>query len=309
MVSKSKTIVLNKLGENRLPKELILEGEWECALIECGLEAAWKTIPVDQSIKLMHFKDGKVSELINARALIPEGNYTIEELISDCNNSIEHYLNFFEGNFYLKGRPGEKLDRPLLRLDENTKKVVQYPGVINENELYFILFDSYLSETLGFPEKKLYDFVNKRLREVKTHNERVIQMTERFSMSKPRQGLKILYVTTDITENSIVDKKLINILRVLKTPKENNDDLYHYTFETPIYLSINRKRISSITLNLNHYYKDDMKNLDFEGDNYFIIHFRKIEKFQDVIESKDTRVVNKSKSSADQTEDDPFLLN
>lgn len=320
----SKTIVFHKQGENKFPRDINLKGNWECALVECAFRKSWNTIPENQYVKLLYFHENQLKELSNTATIIPKGDYEIEDLVGMCNRFFDKQ-NFFvkDGdNVVVRGMPTKKVTSlPLLNYDYRTKRIFQFPAIINGVELFFVAFDNYLGEILGFPVKTLYERSEKKFKEILNRETIKLELIkESFSILETKKTpFELMYITSDIIEYSLVDNQYVNLQRILKIPKSaEKNELLHYNFVTPIYFNVPKKRFNSINFTFNNYFNSHMIPIETDGDFFFILHFRRIPELNTVvIEAKENKIQTISQDNSNATPDnkdfdtddeDPFLV-
>ena len=314
----SKTIVFHKQGENSFPRDINLKGQWECGLIECAFRKSWNTLPENQSVKLLYFNENKLKELNNSEAIIAKGDYEVQDLVGMINRFFEKPKFFIKDgdDVVIRGMPNKKVTSlPFLNYDLRTNRVHQYPAIINGVELFFIAFDNYLGEILGFPVKALYDKAESKFREYLNADDIKIDLTkEMFSiLDTKKTPFELLYITSDIIEYSLVDNQYINLQRILKIPKAaEKNELLHFTFETPLYFNVPKNNFKSINFTFNNYFNSNLIPIETNGDFFFILHFRRIQENNPIIietsENKIQSINQEERKNTDDNEEDPFLV-
>ena len=266
----SKMIVFHKQGVNKFPIIIHLKGAWEVALVECAFRKSWPTLTISQRIKLLYYEENQVKELYSNTALLKSENYSINELVEECLSMAQQ--KFYErigDNLCLKGMSTKKITTyPTLVYNKQNGRVSMTPGVINSHDLFYIGFDKYLGDVLGFPENELLAHVENKLAINSTATEvRVPPIFETFSLFPIKMSaIELLYVTSDICDYSLVNNEMLNLMRILKIPiNALHNELLHYHFETPIYLPVNKSNLESINLELNERnYNNKLINFNIE---------------------------------------------
>ena len=257
----SRMMVFHRQGENIFPRSITLKGEWECALVECAFRKSWPIIPVDQQIKLLHYHENSTREIINSKAVLPKGDYETSVLVDKVNKLIDEFFEEKDGHLVVKGLTSKKVtDKPLFTIDtyinSNTYGYVfQRPGIINGADLFYVTFDNYLGEVLGFPAETLYQRVDNRLKALNGAEDRTINiLNEVFGLTRPKKNpIELIYVTSNITDyRLLINNKFVNLLNIIKIPSNaERNELLHYNFDKAIYLPITENPMQRISLILN----------------------------------------------------------
>lgn len=270
-----------------LPQSFNLENEWEVGLKEITFPKSWSNVPFNQKIDII-FYDRNKSIFFNVLSLdevfLEAGNYEIDEMIDEINKNIEKYIHSHGGDDdnnnelkNLKGFPDKLVTKvPLIKYNKIKNAIEQIPGVINEREHFFVRFDKLLGNILGFDygEMNLY-FIDKYSAynnlQMKTslaplpkiQDTSVIESFKTFNMN---DGIRHLFITSNICKESIYGQVLKNILKIVEIPdtyKYGNQ--YSAIYDCPHYVPLKSNTFDKVDIKIYDYL--NFKASDTETEN------------------------------------------
>ncbi|MED5363039.1 MAG: chromo domain-containing protein, partial [Bacteroidota bacterium] len=223
----------------QLPRAIQLDGEWEVALVEIHYPRTWNNLRSKKS-RILYMKDGK-PPILNCE--VPPGYYsTMSSVIDACHKALKT-LDWWDPQI---------LSNVVFSYDEISGKVI-----IELKNDAAIAFDDDIATILGFgvPVKNFIDktIVSPRVADVNA-------------------GLYSLYVYCDIAEAQLVGDTEVPLLRIVPTEGQHGD-MVTKTFQNLQYLSIAKKRIDTIEVNIK---TDTGEKVPFEsGKLITTLHFRR----------------------------------
>src|SRR5882757_2941584 len=229
-------------------------------------------IPTDQKIYLVQYDESKIdfmNEITSSKAIIPKGNYEIQELIDLINEKIF------------------KLDNKLTLFEENMPRIIRLPklklsgenvlmdiGEITASGYVYVKFDKILGNILGFPINQLMKRIKNKY---STYPEKgkllPPENREEFNFRPYDLNIsKYIKLTSDLNIHSNFGEEIIPLLGVVNIPAiESGKQIYQF-YENPVYYPINKMRINRIILGA-----IDNKGDKFNFEDFYItIHLKKV---------------------------------
>lgn len=282
--------------EKELSHNLDLENDWEVGIKEISLMRSWYLLPIEQKIELIHYdrnQPGLYSIISSDEAIIGKHDYTIRELIDLINEKIRNYFTISrdksQGVKLKQNKDLEITNIPKLYYYEDKKnRIFMNPGIINENEKFFVRFEPYLSNLLGFQADYLHDKIISLFKSYER-----IEKTEKLTKIEPNDSLvsfslnpldkniiKTLYIFMDLVESSYFNNNLQQFIQFVNIPHDTKfgDQIFHH-YENPSYYKLKKKSFKNINI---HMFDNVRFNHKFSlipylcGDLIITFNFRKV---------------------------------
>lgn len=232
-----------------MPNNIILEDEYEVALVEMSYTYSWYNVPQGEKIAFYDRDDQLITEIDMKHGVYPSIIILVEKINKDVARRFEMLPKAYN-------------NWPNLHYDHIFNKVKELPGRQKANDEHRIRFimSSWMSNVLGIPE---YDR--------QTGN--MIKGTENRHPSI-NGGVQSIYVYTDIVAHSIVGDSLSQVLRVVDGPqKEKFGEEVVARYVKPYYMPVQSKEFQKIEIILKDKF-GDLIRFNY-GSVFIVLHFRK----------------------------------
>lgn len=232
-----------------MPNNIILEEEYEVALVEMSYTYSWYNVPSGEKLKFYDEKDSLIAEIEMKHGVYPSIEIIVEKINKDVAKRFETMTKPYH-------------TWPHLHYDHIFRKVIELPGREKASDTYRIRFNmsGWMSNVLGLP---VFD----------RQTGKIIKGTENRHPNL-NGGIQSIYVYTDIVAHSIVGDSLSQVLRVVDGPqKENFGEEVVARYVKPYYMPVQSKEFQKIEILL----KDNLGELiRFNyGSVFIVLHFRK----------------------------------
>lgn len=267
------TLVSNVINNNfnnsisnfvtQLPSVLTLDSSWRVGLSEIHFTNSWCNLRTNNRV-LLHDDFQKTS---NSFTAINAGRYEdVEALLDEIRAKTQQTANL------------DVQRLPDLRVNYNTRRITMRLGATTEGDHVRYHFDPELAEMLGVSDGFSSSFAHT----IVTLDDTVdvnppISADDTFIAKRSYDltgGIHSLFVYCDIVDYSIVGNTRAQLLRMAHIPAESKfGDSIVDRFESPHYLPLSTKEISSIEIDI----KDDTNTpISFEfGRVKLVLHFKK----------------------------------
>ena len=279
--------------EKKLKYAVDLEDYWEVGIKDISMMKSWFLLPVDQKVELVYYdrmKRGFYSIISSNECTVKKGNYSFENLSQVINEKIENYFEKKDDKYLIKQKPNIEISYiPKIYFYENKNRMFQKPGVINESEEFFVRFEPYLSNLIGFQFHQLYEKISRLYNEYneieKTNKLPKIDITSdrklMFSLNPiDRNIIKTIYIFSDLVKPTDFNDNYEHFLQFINIPYDSKfGQQLFFHFENPNYYRLNKNEFSKISFNLidNIRLNNKLSLITFlEGDLIITLHFRKI---------------------------------
>ncbi len=252
---------------------------------------SWFLLPVDQKLELIHYdrlNRGLYSIISSDECIVKKGNYSFENLTQIINEKIDNYFEKKDDKYLIKQKPDIEITNiPQIYYIKDKNRIFQKPGIINESEEFFIRFQPYLSNLIGFQSDHLHDKILKlynRYNEIeKTSQLPKIDLDRRvhFSINPIDENIiKTIYIFSDLVKPTDFNNNYEQFLQFINIPYDSKfGQQLFYHFENPNYYRLNSNTFSKIKFNLidNIRLNEKLSLVPIlQGDLIITLHFRKM---------------------------------
>ena len=279
--------------ERELKYTVNLEDYWEVGIKDISLMKSWFLLPVDQKVELIYYDKsnrGLYSLITSDECKVKKGNYTFENLTQIINEKIDDYFEKKDDKYIIKQKPDIDITyKPQIYYFKNKNRIFQKPGIINQSEEFFVRFQPYLSNLIGFQSDHLHDKILKlynKYYEIERSSElpKIDLTSEKriiFSINPIDENIiKTIYIFSDLVKHTNFNDKYEQFLQFINIPYDSKfGQQLFYHFENPNYYQLKSNSFSKISFNLFDNIRLNKKlNLVpiLQGDLIITLHFRKI---------------------------------
>ena len=285
----------------KLAEEFELEDDWEIGLAEISLPKNWVSLPCDQQIDVIYFKQDEKNyfKSVQLEALkIKKGEYTIEDLFKICKEVIwnKHgtLYTVINGEDYFPWDLTKKVTR-YPRIENYKGDLVYFIGVVNDNEYWYLRYDKILGNILGADYNIItniaYNQFAQYVKVLRTetrlpdidysqHNTGWPRIQGIWKKPDVNRNLKYLYVTSDVIKNDRYRNIKKNLLRIVDIPENSKfGDQMTHIYNNVYYFPLKKNNFGSIQIEVFLSDEDNSEHVPFIfGEGYLVLHLRKIDK-------------------------------
>ena len=269
-----------------LPEKIILENNWEVALLELSFRKDWKNIPDDEPIQMTCDQNMDFPALMS---LEPNNFNNIEDLIGELNGIIESNKDSYNFTILPQFSIDPSSNRVQIKSGKcNPEKSIRFPNTV-EHTCLPILSEN-LNRILGFTndDGTTFSYFN---------NENISNFEDSmsiFDMLSDQVGIKFILaqreynlhiiqymdIHTNIVKPSINGNREETILAKLSVPQnKSNKEWIVIPVEYPVYQEISHPEITEILIQI---FDDNGRLINFEKENKIsaVLEFRKRNAFR-----------------------------
>lgn len=265
-----------------LPSELVLDYDWKVAVTEIFYTNSWFNLKKNNFVAINERNNdggGHLLPIPGYGVTIMAGRYeSLDELLSLINDYFLNNDGYEERQDGLtKDLPNHpKHEKPYLSHDRYTRLVTQSIHTIQGTRRYMETeFQEELGQLLGMEKGR--EFSNAKFSSWYNFGNADKSMAQQLYAKRCYDmsgGIHSLYVYSDVVDYSHVGDTKCQLLRVVEIPSNSRyGDHVHITYQTPYYLPLANRNISSIEIDI----KDDSgEPIDFKfGRVEVVLHFKK----------------------------------
>lgn len=240
---KTKNTVQNDKTKNmasnytvKLPQRIRLDGSWEVGLAELIYPNTWRNLSRDSGQNIILLKYAPANEKVKV-AIPPKRYETIEELVTAIEKALytasdELSYKYPEKDKYTQLKMGISF---VYKKDTHRVSLSLIPTVVKKIEM-----SDHLMYMLGLTKDQLHSVA-------KLDKAKDIEAASR--VPDLRAGFECLYIYCDICDEEQVGNFLAPLLRVVNV-QGNYGDVVDRIYDTPHYVPIIKKDITSIEINI-----------------------------------------------------------
>lgn len=234
----------------KLPYKLRLDNSWKVGLIEISYTKSWYNIEKDIKLHFMlekvyvesaqegspttvSVKEVEYFEPLGALLTLKQGYYkNLEDIEAFLKEGIKKLTDIF-----IQSTPGGLLSKPAFIFDSRKRKFYWIPGSFRHANLHYKLHP-----TFGADNDYMLGITSRYL-------EYGVRNNKPFDQDN---GIRNLYVYTDIVRKSVVGDSFSNLLRIVETPPQSVEfgDQYKVKYKNVMYLELSSHEIDGIKIDI-----------------------------------------------------------